>query len=86
MKLYIHLEKKLYELNNEELNYKKMGERLSEQRNHFAHGDLDKEFIGLALLDLIFLKEIVYVMQLKRFKIPDKNIKASLNKLFNAGI
>lgn len=78
--------KKLYELNNEELNYKKMGERLSEQRNHFAHGDLDKEFIGLALLDLIFLKEIVYVMQLKRFKIPDKNIKASLNKLFNAGI
>lgn len=78
--------KKLYELNNEELDYKKMGERLSQQRNHFAHGDLDKEFIGLALLDLIFLKEIVYAMQLKRFEIPNENIKRSLNELFNAGI
>lgn len=78
--------KRLYELNNEELDYKKMGERLSQQRNHFAHGDLDKEFIGLALLDLIFLKEIVYAMQMKRFEIPNENIKRSLNKLFNAGI
>ena len=78
--------KKLYELNNEELDYKKMGERLSQQRNHFAHGDLDKEFIGLALLDLIFLKEIVYAMQMKRFEIPNENIKRSLNELFNAGI
>ena len=63
-----------------------MGERLSQQRNHFAHGDLDKEFIGLALLDLIFLKEIVYAMQMKRFGISDENIKRSLNELFNAGI
>lgn len=78
--------KRLYELNNEELDYKKMGERLSQQRNHFAHGDLDQEFIGLALLDLIFLKEIVYAMQMKRFEIPNENIKRSLNKLFNAGI
>lgn len=78
--------KKLYEINNEELDYKKMGDRLSQQRNHFAHGDIDKEFIGLALLDLIFLKEIVYAMQLKRFGISDENIKNSLNELFNAGI
>ena len=63
-----------------------MGERLSEQRNHFAHGDIDQEFIGLALLDLIFLKEIVYAMQLKRFGATDINIKKSLNTLFNAGL
>lgn len=78
--------KRLYELNNEKLDYKKMGERLSKQRNHFAHGDLDKEFIGLALLDLIFLKEIVYAMQLKRFGISNENIQKSLNDLFNARI
>ena len=77
---------RLYELNNEKLDYKKMGERLSKQRNHFAHGDLDKEFIGLALLDLIFLKEIVYAMQMRRFGISNENIKRSLNELFNAGI
>lgn len=76
----------LYEINNEKLDYKKMGERLSEQRNHFAHGDIDQEFIGLALLDLIFLKEIVYAMQLKRFGLTNENIKKSLNDLFNAGL
>ena len=70
----------------EKLDYKKMGERLAKQRNHFAHGDLDKEFIGLALLDLIFLEEIVYAMQLKKCGISNENIKRSLNKLFNAGI
>lgn len=77
---------KLYKINNENLDYKNMGERLSEQRNHFAHGDLDQEFIGLALLDLIFLKEVVYAMQLKRFGVTDENIRKSLNKLFNAGV
>ena len=77
---------RLYGLNNEKLDYKKMGERLAKQRNHFAHGDLDKEFIGLALLDLIFLEEIVYAMQLKKCGISNENIKRSLNKLFNAGI
>lgn len=76
----------LYEINNEKLDYKKMGERVSEQRNHFAHGDIDQEFIGLALLDLIFLKEIVYAMQLKRFGLTNENIKKSLNDLFNAGL
>ena len=35
----------LYNINDEQLNYKKMGKRLSDQRNHFAHGDIDKEFI-----------------------------------------
>ena len=77
---------RLYGLNNEKLDYKKMGERLAKQRTHFAHGDLDKEFIGLALLDLIFLEEIVYAMQLKKCGISNENIKRSLNKLFNAGI
>ena len=75
---------KLYKINNEHLNYREMGERLSEQRNHFAHGDIDQEFIGLALLDLIFLKEIVYAMQLKRFGLNDENIRKSLKDLFNA--
>ena len=77
---------RLYSLNNEKLNYDEMGERLAMQRNHFAHGDLDKEFIGLSLLDLIFLKEIVYAMQLKRLGISDENIKKCINKLFNAGL
>ena len=74
--------KDLYELNGEKLDYTEMGKRIAEQRNHFAHGDLDKEFIGNSLIDLIFLKEVVYVMQLKRLGVTDDKIKKCINMLF----
>lgn len=45
--------KHLYRMNGEELKYSEMGKRLSSQRNNYAHGNLDKEFIGLSLLDLM---------------------------------
>ena len=73
----------LYHLNDEELNYKEMGERLANQRNHFAHGDLDKEFIGLSLLDLIYMEYVVYAIQLKRYGINDDNIRKGINELFH---
>ena len=60
-----------------------MGERLASQRNHYAHGDLDEDFIGDSLLDLIFLERILYAMQLKRFGISEKNIQRSINDLFH---
>ncbi len=47
---------RLYQINEQELRYAEMGQRLADQRNHFAHGDLDKDFIGLSLLDLIYLE------------------------------
>lgn len=73
----------LYHMNNEELKYSEMGERLSNQRNHFAHGDLDKEFIGTSLLDLIFMEYVIYAMQLKYYGVEDKNIRKSINELFH---
>lgn len=75
--------KHLYSLNGEELIYSSMGERLSSQRNHFAHGDLDKDFIGLALLDLIYLEYIVYAMQMKHYGIENANIRNAINELFH---
>ena len=75
-------EKQLYYINKEQLDYTDMGRRLADQRNHFAHGDLDKDFIGLSLLDLIFLQRIIYAMQLKRVGIEDKQIQRSINDLF----
>lgn len=63
-----------------------MGERLASQRNHYAHGDLDEDFIGDSLLDLIFLERILYAMQLKRFGVSDKNIQHSINDLFHCNI
>ena len=76
----------LYQLNNEELNYSKMGERLSQQRNNYAHGNLDKEFVGLSLLDLIFLEIILYAMQLKYYEVENITIKKTINELFHKNI
>lgn len=73
----------LYKLNGEELKYNEMGKRLADQRNHFAHGDIDKEFIGLSLLDLIYLEYIIYIIQLKFYGIEDDKIKFAINDLFN---
>lgn len=59
-----------------------MGKRLASQRNHFAHGDLDKDFIGLSLLDLMYMEYVIYAMQLKYYGVEDKNIRKSINDLF----
>lgn len=72
----------LYGFNNEKLSYTDMGKRLGDQRNHFAHGDLDKDFIGLSLLDLIFLQRIIYAIQLKISGLEDQNIQRAINDLF----
>ena len=77
---------RLYKLNGEVLNYNDMGKRLAKQRNDFAHGNLDKDFNGLAFLDLIFMERIIYAMQLKYYEVEDINIKKSINDLFRSGI
>ena len=73
----------LYNQNGQDLHYEEMGKRLADQRNHFAHGDLSKEFIGLSLLDLIYLEYIIYALQLKHYNIPDDKIRKSINDLFH---
>ena len=78
--------KYLYSLNGEDLNYSEMGERLSQQRNNYAHGNLDKDFVGLSLLDLIFLEIVLYAMQLKYYGLEDIKIKKALNELFHKNI
>lgn len=76
----------LYSMNHEELIYAEMGKRLADQRNNYAHGNLDKDFIGLALLDLIFLEYIIYAMQLKHSGVDDTSIKKAINELFHLSI
>ena len=60
-----------------------MGQRLADQRNHFAHGDLDKDFIGLSLLDLIYLEYVIYAMQLRFYGIDNVEIQRAINELFH---
>ena len=76
----------LYQFNGQELKYAEMGKRLAEQRNHFAHGDLDKDFIGLSLLDLVYMEYVVYAMQLKHYGVDETSIKRAIKELFHLGI
>lgn len=58
-----------------------MGKRISDRRNNFAYGNIDKEFIGLSLPDLIYLEFIIYIMKLKYYEVEDEKIKLSVNDL-----
>ena len=73
----------LYSINNSKLNYNEMGDRISKQRNNFAHGNLDMDIIDLSLLDLMFLERVIYAMQLNYWGIPSHNIRHIINDLFN---
>ncbi len=76
----------LYSINNEKLKYSEMGLRLSQQRNNFAHGNIDKDFIGLSLLDLIYLEYIIYAMQLKEYGLNKISIQRAINDLFGSSL
>ena len=76
----------LYRLKGEEAIYSDIGERLAKQRNDFAHGNLNKEFVDLAFLDVVFLQRVIYIMQLKRIGVDDINIKKCINDLFQCNL
>lgn len=70
-------------LNKSDFKYSVIAERLSDQRNCFAHGNLEKDFSEDSILDIIFMKIIVLAIQLKRAKLSDDNIKKAINNLFD---
>ncbi|HIU03915.1 MAG TPA: hypothetical protein IAD14_00385 [Candidatus Coprousia avicola] len=74
--------KRLYELNNVQFNYSDIGTRLARQRNNYAHGNIDKDFEGAALLDLFFLEYVILAMQLKSCGVSADGIRQSINVLF----
>ena len=63
-----------------------MGKRLADQRNNFAHGNLDIDFIDKALLDIVYMEQIVYAIQLKLYGINTKCIQNAINELFQRNL
>ncbi len=76
----------LYSLNNATYVHSEIGSRLAKQRNNFAHGNLDKEFIAESLLDVIFMKFVVVVMQLSEYGVGELEIQKSINELFRQNL
>lgn len=76
--------KYLYNINglSEEFDYTKMGTRIQQQRNNFAHGNLDKEFEDTAVLDLLFLEKVVYLLQLSTYGFSDDTVIEQVKRLF----
>lgn len=72
----------LYSLNAVEIKYSDIAERVSTQRNNYAHGNIDKEIIPEVVLDIIFLRRVVYIMQLKTIGVDDQGILNAVNQLF----
>lgn len=76
----------IYSMNGEVLLIKDMAKRVATQRNNFAHGNIDNEFIGLSFLDIIFLERFIYIMQLKRIGLEDLEVKKAINNLFKCNL
>lgn len=48
----------------------------------YTHGNIDKEIIPEVVLDIIFLRRVVYIMQLKTIGVDDQGILNAVNQLF----
>ncbi|HEL1041287.1 TPA: hypothetical protein TVE66_001367 [Streptococcus equi subsp. zooepidemicus] len=73
----------MYKINNISYDHSKIGKRIGKQRNNFAHGNLDKEFINESLLDVVFLEQIVLAMQLQYFGIDEIETQKIINEVFH---
>ena len=71
----------LCKLNNVK-NKNKIFTSLQRLRNDFAHGNMDINIDSDGFIGIVYLERLVYIMQLKRFGLDDKNIKMIINKLF----
>jgi len=76
----------LYGLNGITVSLSEITNRVCEQRNDFAHGNLTKLFKPNANLDIRIIKCLVYTMQLSAYGIPIGNIQGILKKLFGFNI
>lgn len=72
----------LYKREGIDFNFVRIGERIASQRNAFAHGNLSKSFNKDTLVDIGFLKIIVYAMQLKNIGLDEDTICSAIEQLF----
>ena len=72
----------LNRLDTDEINYAKISERLQNQRNAFAHGQIDRELDEMMILDIIVLEWLVYCIVLGKIGFTDVEIFNIINAVF----
>lgn len=78
--------KDIYKLNQfENVKYSEIAERIQNQRNDYAHGNIDKEINKMMGIDLIVLEWVYYAMVLSDIGMSRDNIQEAINKLFSRG-
>ncbi|MEK5364105.1 HEPN domain-containing protein [Peribacillus sp. FSL K6-5616] len=69
-----------------DVKYTEISERIQTQRNNIAHGNIDKEFNSIVILDLLVLEWLYYAMVLSDVGVSREKIRLAINKLFNRRI
>lgn len=75
-----------YYINNEIFNIKDMALRLQQQRNNFAHGNLDKRIEKLTIIDIEVLRHLLYIIQLDKCKVKEEIIKNCYELVFEEDV
>ncbi len=83
--LITHLVEPSYRFTGKTFVLKDVAERLREQRNVLAHGNLIHKFNPTVLLDIRFLERLTYYMQLRNWGISEKSSLSAINSLFDLG-
>ena len=81
--------KVLYGLNNidkDQYKYNEMAKRLSQQRNSYAHGKIDRDMEELVILDFIIMEWLLYSMRLKQLGLEEITCKRIINDLFGRNV
>jgi len=68
-----------------DLKYLEIAERIQNQRNNYAHGNIDKEINEMIAIDLNVLEWVYYAMVLNDIGMSRDNIQKAINKLFSRG-
>ena len=76
--------KNIYEINGiEGFKYSEIADRIQNQRNNYAHGNIDKDIDTNVVLDIIILEWVNYAMILKKLGYSDEEVIQLINIIFN---
>ena len=78
--------KTLFLCNGQTFDLDDIAKRFANQRNRYAPGNLEECFDGMSLFGVVYMKYLIYTMQLRRFGVDDLNIQRAVNELFGVGM